>query len=174
MADTQTAKKRAGRRHIGKDRMTSQAPSNDTQKDKRRTIVRALQTLAGRPSRVVFYGAALLAIASIAPGAEIPAALAPLAPLIGSGVALGINVLADILGRAARGEDVRDEAMRAAVEHAVAQCSATLDDLLTNEDFQQALATQMRELRLLETLARENQVVLVEQLKEQAAQHAAY
>ncbi len=65
--------------------------------EQRTALLKTLKALTSLPAQVLYYGAALAAIALI-PGASLPPALAVLA----GGV--GVNALSDILKGVARGE----------------------------------------------------------------------
>ncbi|MCX7840315.1 MAG: hypothetical protein N2559_12810, partial [Anaerolineae bacterium] len=126
--------------------------------DKQAALLKILKATTTLPAQVTFYGAALAAIALI-PGAQLPPALAALA----SGV--GMNALASLLERVARGQDVTDDEIRQAIEHAVR--TSDIEQRLTQSEFQRALAQILREFDLVKFAIQNGEWTLAETLTTQ-------
>ena len=89
-------------------------------------LLKIIKALTGPPAQVLFYGSALLAIAA-AGGATLPGILGTL------GTAVGFNVLANMLERVAKGDDIHDDEIRKAVEEAIQ--TSGIDKLATSNEF---------------------------------------
>jgi hypothetical protein len=103
-------------------------------------ILKIIKALTSSPAQVLFYGSALLAIAD-AGGATLPGILGTL------GTAVGFNVLANMLERVARGDDIHDDEIRKTVEDVIQ--SSEIDKLATSNEFQRAIAHVFRQINLL-------------------------
>jgi len=108
-------------------------------------LERVLRATLHLPAQVTFYGFALGAIVLLG-GGGLPAALAPIAS------SLGGNILASILERVARGEDVALEELQQAVQNAITHSGDIAQLLKTDQQNQVQLAHVIRKLNLIRTL----------------------
>ncbi len=133
--------------------------------EKQFALFRVLQALTTFPAQMMFYGTALAAVALV-PGAALPPALATLA----SGV--GMNALASILERVARGEQVQDDEIRASLERPLEETQ--IAQRLANHEFQRALAHLFRQFDLVKYAVQKGQVETARLLTEQFSQYQGW
>jgi hypothetical protein len=96
-----------------------------TSQDKYQAFEKLMRRLAQGASGTVAYGTAILAIISLIPGMQLPAALAAL------GGGIGVNILSNILERMANGEEISDDELFKQLESATEDIRKTL----TKEEF---------------------------------------
>ena len=125
-------------------------------------ILKAIKALTIMPAQVVFYGSALLAIAAIGDTA-LPGALGTIA------TSVGVNVLASMLERVTRGEEIPDEEIRKTVEEAIH--NSGIEAAATSNEFQRAIAHVFRRFDLLTYAVQRGELDIVATLTDQFTQH---
>lgn len=125
-------------------------------------ILRAIKALTVMPAQVVLYGSALLAIAATG-GTALPGILGTIA------TSVGVNVLANMLERIARGENVPSEEIRKTVEEAIH--NSDIETLATSNEFQRAIARVFRQFDLLKYAVQRGELNVVAILTDQFTQH---
>jgi hypothetical protein len=148
--------------HQGNDEviMSSQfTPNNES----RQGLLKIIKALISMPAQMLFYGSALLAIASIG-GVGLPGILGTLATTV------GINVLSNMLERVARGEDIPDDEIRKTVEEVIH--NSGIEKLVTSNEFQRAIAHVFRQLDLLKFAIQTGEITIATMLSEQSAQYS--
>ncbi|MBI5876151.1 MAG: ATP-binding protein [Chloroflexi bacterium] len=123
--------------------------STEHQSDPAKAVLRVLKTGIHRGGNVLLLSLAACAIASLL-GLPLSPAVAAFGPLLEM---LKGGALAKVLERVAFGHDVTDAQINAAFDEALARTN--LDALLTDKDFQRALARQMSELHIIEMAVKE-------------------
>jgi hypothetical protein len=131
---------------------------------KQSALLRILKATTTLPAQVTLYASALGAIAQAA-GAELP----PLLAAVAGGV--GVNALSNILDRVARGEAVPDEEIRRQVQSAIAD--SRVDKLLTEEEFQRAVARLHEWQASLGYAIEQQEAAVAERLAQQSREHTA-
>jgi hypothetical protein len=131
---------------------------------KQSALLRILKATTTLPAQVTLYASALGAIA-LAAGAALPPVLA----IVAGGV--GVNALSNILERVARGEAVPDEEIRQQVQSAIVDSG--IDKLLTEEEFQRAVAQLHQWQASLVYAIDQHEAVVAERLARQSQEHAA-
>jgi hypothetical protein len=125
-------------------------------------LLRIIKALTNMPAQMLFYGSALLAIAATG-GAALPGVLGTLATTV------GMNVLANMLERVARGDKISDVEIRETVENAIH--TSGIEQLVTSAEFQRAIAHVFRQFDLLEYAVQKGEFVIVDKLTDQFTQH---
>ncbi len=131
--------------------MSSQPiPKAETQQ----ALLKIIKALTSTPAQVLLYGSALLAIAATG-GAALPGILGTLGTTIGS------NVLANMLERVAKGDNIHDDEIRKTVEDVIQ--TSGIDKLATSNEFQRAISHMFRQFDLLKYAVekRENTVLVM-------------
>jgi hypothetical protein len=139
--------------------MSSESTRNP---ESRQSLLKTIKALTSMPAQMLFYGSALLAIASIG-GATLPGILGTLAATV------GINVLSDMLERVARGDDVPDDEIRKTVEDVI--YNSGIEKLATSNEFQRAIAHVFRQLDLLNYAIQRGEITIAAKLSEQIEQY---
>lgn len=131
--------------------MSSQPiPKAETQQ----ALLKIIKALTSTPAQVLLYGSALLAIAATG-GAALPGILGTLGTTIGS------NVLANMLERVAKGDNIHDDEIRKTFEDVIQ--TSGIDKLATSNEFQRAISHMFRQFDLLKYAVekRENTVLVM-------------
>jgi hypothetical protein len=105
------------------------AKKNDS---KQAALSHILKVVAAKSGKGVLYTSAIMGIATLVPGLELPGILAGIAG------GIGVEALGSILERVANGEKISDDEIINRVEDAVAQSG--INNLLTKDEFWHAFA----------------------------------
>jgi len=127
-------------------------------------LLKIVKTLSSKPAQVLFYGSALLAIAATG-GAALPGILGTL------GTTIGGNVLANMLERVARGDDIHDDEIRKTVEDVIQ--TSGIDKLATSNEFQHAIAHVFRQIDLLKYAINKGEFTIAAMLADQFSKYEA-
>ncbi len=125
-------------------------------------LLKIIKALTSMPAQVLVYGSALLAIATIG-GADLPGGLGILATTV------GVNVLSDMLERAARGDDIPDDVIRKTVEDAIR--NSGIENQAINHDIQRAIAHMFRQFDLLKYAVQKGENTVLAMLSEKFEQY---
>ena len=125
-------------------------------------LLKVIKTLTEMPAQVVFYGSALLAIAATG-GVALPGFLGAFA------TSVGVNVLANMLERVAKGDEVPEDEIRKTVEDVIHDSG--IEKLVTSNEFQRAIAHVFRQFDLLKYAVQKGEFTIVAILTDQFAQH---
>ncbi|RIK20023.1 MAG: hypothetical protein DCC53_11745 [Chloroflexi bacterium] len=117
--------------------------------------------LSRLPSRLAYYGSALGAVA-LAAGANLPPELVVFAG------GIGVNILSNMIDRAANGEGLTDSEIERSTAEAIEKSG--IQDLLKTEEFWAGYSRLFRRLGIIETAIRENELEIVRIFNEQFGQ----
>jgi tetratricopeptide (TPR) repeat protein len=131
---------------------------------KQSALLRILKATTTLPAQVTLYASALGAIA-LAAGAGLP----PVLTAVAAGV--GVNALSNLLERVARGEPVTEEEILQKVQSAIADSG--IDKLLTEEEFQRAVARLHEWQASLACAIDQHEQTLIQRLDEQTRHYTA-